>query len=521
MMGAVIRLSPSLLAVVLTASVALAAPAVSADTLFREVPSTGLPDQGKSFGAVWADLDRDGRLDFLLGHHGHGMGVYLDRGGLRLVRQDSCAWVPCQDIDQHGVAACDFNCDGTWDFYVTVGADRGQGTGPNQMWIRGNDGCYANLLPAEHTMADQHGRGRGAAWVCLDNDRFPELLVLNFQSPARLFSYDGRLWHDLSPRVNPYLAPDSPRRNFSDSRGLYFTTAGIGDLDNDGHTDLVLAGDGHFLLRNDGDGGLLDVTAAAGLPQQVTILVDIVLGDVDNDGDLDILYVFRYLGGIEIWLNESTPGRLRFVKGPDLGHLPLAPELESALLADFDNDGYLDLQLMMMDQDFTNRPNLLARGVGDGDFIDVTAPWGAQAAVEALPCGAWPVDLDRDGDPDLLLIHGKEDFPERRGVCVLHENTTDRLGVTLTLITQGGTPHGLGARVELVTPDGRQLRQVRSVLHHWNATVLPIHFGVGDAAAPYQVVVTWPQGQTQTFLLPQAGAAYELRQGGVATRLDP
>ncbi len=491
----------------------LTATGASSDTLFQVHTANEFPVAGKSFGGTWADIDRDGQLDFLLSHHGNGMGLYFNRPGLQLARQDSCAYLPCQNIDQHGTAACDYDCDGDWDLYTTVGADRGEGTGPNQMWMLGSDGKYVNRLPAKHAMADAQGRGRGAIWARLDDDRYPELIVLNFGTPSRLFHYNGKTWEDKSRRVNPYLMPNSPRANYDKGRGMYFSTAAAADLDRDGHTDLVLAGDGHFMFRNDGEGGLIDVAAAAGLPEKVTILVDIVLGDVDNDGDLDILYVFRYLGGVQIWLNQSTPGNLKFVQGPSLEHLPLAAELNSALLADFDNDGILDLQVMMHDQEFNNRPNVLARGTGGGNFVDVTTKWGAQAAVAALPCGAWPLDLDRDGDLDLLQLHGKEDFPDRTGLVVLHENTTSHKGLTLELATGPHAPHGLGATVELHTTGGRQVKQVRCVVHYWNATISPLHFGLGNDSGPYRAVVSWPSGHIQEISLPRGGTSYLLTEG--------
>ena len=39
----------------------------------------------------------------------------------------------------------------------------------------------------------------------------------------------------------------------------------------------------------------------------------------------------------------------------------------------------------LLDREFNNRPNLLARGSGDGNFIDVENQWGGRAPVEALP----------------------------------------------------------------------------------------------------------------------------------------
>jgi hypothetical protein len=239
---------------------------------------------------------------------------------------------------------------------------------------------------------------------------------------------------------------------------------------------------------------------------------------VDNDGDLDLLYVFRWQGGVQVWLNESKSGHVRFREGPSLAHLPLQAELDAALMADFDNDGLLDLYVMMNDGQGGNPPNLVARGTGDGNFVDMCAAWGGLGAVPALPCGAWPIDLDDDGDLDLLLLHGREDFPDRHGLTVLYENTTSLRGLTLALSTRTGAPHGLGARVELHTNAGVQTREVRSEMHYWSASVLPLHFGVGADPGPYRAVVTWPNGVRQDIMLPAAGAAYHLRQGEATAR---
>jgi hypothetical protein len=130
-----------------------------------------------------------------------------------------------------------------------------------------------------------------------------------------------------------------------------------------------------------------------------------------------------------------------------------------------------------------------------------------------LPQCAWPVDLDLDGDLDLLLLNGAEDFPERDGAVVLYENTTLNAGICITLVGKGGPPHGLGALVRLTTSRGIITRQVRCVANPWNATIPPLHFGVGSDPGPFQMEVTWLGGQRRTYRIPKSHASYRLTEG--------
>jgi len=69
-----------------------------------------------------------------------------------------------------------------------------------------------------------------------------------------------------------------------------FTTDGrLGDVDGDGDLDVVLAtvATQSRLYLNDGNGNLTDATSS--LPQGSLSATDIELGDVDKDGDLDMV----------------------------------------------------------------------------------------------------------------------------------------------------------------------------------------------------------------------------------------
>jgi len=482
-------------------------------TLFQPAAQDQLPQTGKSYGAVWADIDGDGRQDFLIGYHGRRTGLYRVDGGLSFSRLDSCLYLPCRGFDQHGLAACDFDVDGFWDLYVSVGADRGRGAGPNQLWQPSPEGRYRDTLPADSPLQDPAGRGRGAVWMLMDGDRYPELVVLNFRTPTRLFRFDGQAWSDSSA-VLPRLI-----RQWTENTGIYrdgvrwFATSVVGDWDNDGYEDILLAGESLMLLRNDRSGSLTDATAASGLEIQGILVAQALSGDLDNDGDLDLLLVYNSLGGLRTWLNESAGDSLRFRPGPILRQLVPDSEPQSAALGDFDNDGLLDLYVVLVDRKGIKVPNLLARGLGDGDFRDVSAEWGGRGAGNSLPCGVWPVDADRDGDLDLMLVGGQGDFPQRRGLCRFYANSAVGKGVTLTLENRDLSPHGMGARVELFSHLGTQTRQVHSVSNYHNSTVLPLHFGLADECGPWRGVVTWRDGSRQEFTLPRSGAAYLVRAG--------
>ena len=481
--------------------------------LLRLVADSGLPSTGKGYGASWADLDRDGRLDVLISLHGRGVGAWLNRGGLQFDRADTCGLLPCFAKDNHGTAACDFDADGDPEFYVSVGAERGKGLGFNELWDRNADGMFRDVLAPYHPLRDSRGRGRGAVLTRLDDDPYAELVVLGFRTPPRLFHFTGTDWEEWSDEI------DANRKDRREGRDvgafLWRTVAACGDLDGDGREDLYLGGSASTVFRNTGAGGYEEIRQVSGLPFDADHLTEAVLGDLDGDGDPDLVTVQADPAWVAVWLNESAPGRIRFVPGPAFAP-PLPPRPDSAVLADLDNDGILDLYVTGQESLETNAPNLAARGLGDGGFRDATGLWGGRADVPALPCGAWAVDLDQDGDLDLAVLGGQEDHPDREGLAALYENTTGAGGFTLELRDRAGSCSPLGARVRLAEGGPDQTRALRSTVSHWNAAVLPLHFGTGQAAGPFRLEVRWPSGTVQEATIPSSGRAYVLREGSEA-----
>lgn len=219
----------------------------------------------------------------------------------------------------------------------------------------------------------------------------PETMVAG----VALFDYDDDGWLDVYA-VNGATMPglEKTRPEFwnrlfrNDGKGSFTdvtASAGVagagydlgvaaGDYDNDGRTDLFVAGlRRNTLFKNRGDGTFADVTAAAGLarkdPKHGTLwAVAAAFLDYDRDGRLD-LFVSNYC----VW----DPA-----KEPVCGN-PGAPDY-------------------CHPKQYEGLPNSLFRNNGDGTFTDVSEKAGIRAHV-GKGMGVGVADFDDDGWTDLFL----------------------------------------------------------------------------------------------------------------------
>ena len=168
------------------------------------------------------------------------------------------------------------------------------------------------------------------------------------------------------------------------------------DFNGDGKEDVYLTGHhGNFLLKNMGSGQFIDVTAKSKLGNNGRDCHGASWADVDNDGDPD-LALFNANGSLVYKNNKGVFA----VQGSGLGMFASdnSSSSQGGIWLDFNNDGRLDL-LVIKD----GKPNQLFKQTGLFHFVDVAASAGI--ALNSSGRSAVAADFNNDGYVDLYIAN--------------------------------------------------------------------------------------------------------------------
>jgi tetratricopeptide (TPR) repeat protein len=274
------------------------------------------------------------------------------------------------------------------------------------------------------------------------------------------------------------------------------STAGFfGDFDRDGDLDLYLLTDSDLILLDNLRGGRFRLIRTS-----VGKCSCLTAADVNNDGLLDLILgqeetLRILLGKAGAWPHETGNGI----------SIPFQGRVTQVSPIDFDNDGWLDLAVVLTGED---RPlkflrNLASQGRSDPlqfAVVDLSGPHLSDQRVEILQV----VDADGDGDLDVPVRNdGKLVLLDNQGG---NQNRWLKLRIRAMLnrdVTAVGRAarvnyYGIGSTVEVRSGPYYAFQLV---------TDTETHFGLGSRRQVETARVIWTNGVPQVVIRPPTDTA--------------
>ena len=466
-------------------------------------------------GAALADFDGDGDLDayvvqsgslYAPDHPDHqansGNRLYINRGDGTFDRAPNAHGAGDAGYGM-GVAVGDYDNDADLDIYVT-------NVGANVLLRNDGGGRFQDVSDAAGVGDPRWSTGAG--FIDLDDDGDLDLYVVNYINwslEGELKCYVGNALTYCPPANYNAPAVDRLYRNdgdgtFTDVSGESGVGLGFGngfglvgaDFDQDGRIDLFVANDMMLdqLWMNAGDLRFREEAMPRGVAVDEHGIAKAGMGvaaaDIDRDGDTDVMVVNLEGQTDSFFRNEGSYFRDATA---ELG-LALSGRYTrfGVALADFDNDGWLDLfeangrvsAASPTAGNVFDEPNVLMRGVPPGRFEAV--PGGLDPERRHTSRGLAVGDVDNDGGMDLLVVN-------RDAAPYLLMNQVSKRGnwVRFRVLLEDGRD-AYGATVSGMVGEQRMQRAVRPGGSYLSYSDPRAHFGLGGETELREVTVRWP-----------------------------
>jgi hypothetical protein len=494
-----------------------------------------MPQQVGS-GAALFDFDGDGRLDIYLLQNGGPDSRSTNRlyqqtrdGRFRDVSENSGL-----DIAGHnmGVAVGDVNNDGRPDVLVT------QFLGL-KFFLNNGDGTFTESTRQAGLV--NPGWGASAAFFDYDRDGWLDLIVVNYVDYDRTWPCKGaygepdycapKTFHGRVSRLFHNRGVDSPTqengkgswKGFEDVTELSglgrLPGPGLGvvcaDFNGDGWPDIFISNDGepNRLWINQKNGKFHEEALVRGAAYngmgQAQAGMGIAAGDVDGDGLLDLFVTHLTEEANTLWRQEPAGLFQDQTAAAGLSNPSWRGTGFGTVLADFDNDGALDLAIVNgrvsanpKPEDWSLGPfwsrygerNQLFRGDGHGRFEAISqhneALCGRPNMGRGLVCG----DIDGDGAVDLLVT-------TIAGPARLLHNVAPQRGHWLQVRAFDPVLRrdAVGAEVRVRAGGRTRLRVLHPSESYLCSSEPRAHFGLGAAERVEEIIVAWPDGSRETF----------------------
>ena len=417
--------------------------------VFTDVTAqSNLGNPGHSSGSVWADYDHDGDLDC----YSMNFGMVDELTGLAR-RETNILYR--NDGDSNGDGIPEFSDQtketGTFGQLESSDVDFVPLVGPALSIFPTsvtNPSAQAKLPEASSEAPTGSGMSWAAVWFDANGDGWEDLYVASDFGISPLYQNN---------RDGTFKVVTTQRDMARPGTGM---GAHAADIDLDGDLDVCQSNFGdNFLWNNQGD-TFVEQSSMGIYGEQSNILVnwDCHFFDYDLDGDMDL------------WFGV---GRI---------NLDISNQYNSL----YRNDGDVDGDGMI---DFTDVADEL--GISGANKSSGYARGGNKTMGVAL------ADFDNDGDLDLLLAHANA-APQLWRNTAVEDGLGGWLKVRLQGTEGGSNSHGIGCIVEVHLEDGTILKQHAYAGDGFLGSSDPgVHFGLGEQSI-VEVKVKWSTGYIQS-----------------------
>ncbi|NNE00646.1 MAG: RNA-binding protein [Pirellulaceae bacterium] len=494
-----------------------------------------------------------------------------------------------------GGGTIDYDLDGWSDLYlITAGGTPPNFDSPPNALMRNIDGNFRDATNQSKT--GDRGFGQGVVVGDINEDGFPDLVALNY-GRNRIFINNGD--GSFTDGTDQWFAADV---------GNGWSTSGaIADIDGDQIADLVVVnycegldpitrtcptqgqkvdrscspmifkGEADLFLRGSGDGRLIDQTTLWNAnPSVLGRGLGIIVGDLDRQNGIDV-YVANDMTNNHYWsirtgeVTEAVESAM--LRGVGCDDRSLAQGSMGIAAGDLDQDGDLDLYVTNFGDEYNSYYEQRDAGLWEDvtkrrELSTPTLPW--------VGFGSEAIDLDNDGNLELVVTNGHVDMFERDGKKSVYEQpmqvfrrlrgglyqsvgdqmsgdymTQPHVGralwtidanrdgkgdlvvshqtepvsllmnqtagttnwVSLKLIGTTSSRDAVGATVRLSAGDQQWTKSQLSGDGYLCSNERRMHFGLPAGTQSWEAAVTWPDGKSETFGGTTTRSAWSLTQG--------